>query len=859
MKKITFLLFFVFLASLGFSQSAPLVLSTKITINSVTSFTDPYTVVGTTNDVTSNWVASDIAAGDSVYLEDGNELRVYYVQSITSASSTNFTIVINDMNNTGSLPPTGVGALYRGTTNYDFPNFTAGISESLQTLIQNRFVQRLDALIKGISSNFSTQTVNAGPATLDSVVTFLQGTTSAVVFPDGVDGMVRWVVNERVFSLPFTVHASDTYEFDDNKFIPAGLTTQYIFNSTDNEWKVGNYQPLMSTTSFNGGGDPVVPFFLKNRDAGDIDIVAGEQMQIDTAAVAYVDLEQAVKDTIGTYWKKTGRVVTSNSDVHVVVADSASISSAKTILSASTNIYLNPTGELILGNGSGTNLPTTNSDHLGMDLGYDGTGVLVGSQKTAKRNLIGLTDPVSGSTIAFYNGQLYTNSATGDIFVATTASANPDLSGTGSTWVKVSDGGSVTISDTLNDFPAATSITASEKLVMPDSTVTWQKVVNQIRDSTLFGDGISEGTLGRGMLGGTYMLNHVSKFSGTRKINLNTYDLIFGKDTDSTLFRFNNTVGSVKGFYIQPSSGGIDYKYLLGNSVTNWAFSTNSAVAGGALQIGQSGTAPLLMITTGLALGIGTGITSFGLPQRFFHVESPTSKTNSIEYYRYGHITDASATTGFGFGTEIELENASASKKIVATTKYVYTDATAGSEDVDYIVGNIVGGTLADRLYLRGSKLGIGVSSPTSSVDVQTGSATQAPLKFTVTGAALLTTPVMGNVEVLGNKLFYTDSTGVRCEIQKIKKKVTGAGTLTLTTDYSDYIFTGTTSTWTLPSISNGDGVLWRIKNRGSGNITINSASGGNDIYDASAVSTYTVAAGSAIIILNDGTYFNIQ
>jgi hypothetical protein len=559
------------------------------------------------------------------------------------------------------------------------------------------------------------------------------------------------------------------------------------------------------------------------------------------------------------YWKLSGRVSSANSDIHVVAADSATISSANTILSASTNIYLNPTGELVLGNGSGTNLPTTNSDQLGMDLGYDGTGVLVGSQKTAKRNLIGLTDPVSGSTIAFYNGQLYTNSATGDIFVATTASANPDLSGTGSTWVKVSDGGSVTISDTLNDFPAATSITASEKLVMPDSTVTWQKVVNQIRDSTLFGDGISEGTLGRGMLGGTYMLNHVSKFSGTRKINLNTYDLIFGRDTDSTLFRFFNTSGSSKGFYIQPSSGGKDYKYLLGNSVTNWAFNTNSAVAGGALQIGQSGAAPLLMITTGPALGVGTGITSFGLPQRFFHVESPTSKTNSIDYHRYGHITDASATTGFGFGTEIELENASASKKIVATTKYVYTDATAGSEDVDYIVGNIVGGTLADRLYLRGSKLGIGVSSPTSSVDVQTGSATQAPLKFTVTGAALLTTPVMGNVEVLGNKLFYTDSTGVRCEIQKIKKNVTGVGTLTLTTDYSDYIFTGTTSTWTLPSISNGDGVLWRIKNRGSGNITINSASGGNDIYDASAVSTYTVTAGSAIIILNDGTYFNIQ
>ena len=330
---------------------------------------------------------------------------------------------------------------------------------------------------------FSTNTVSSGTATLDSVVTFLTGTTSAVIFPDGQDGDVRWVVNERNANVSFTVHASDGYQFDDNKFIPANLAVQYVFNSTDNEWKVGNYEPLISTISFTGGYDPVVPFSLKNRDAGDIDVVAGEQMQIDTGAVAYVDLEQAVKDTIGTYWKKTGRVVTSNSDVHVVVADSASISSANTILSASTNIYLNPTGELVLGNGSGSNLPVTNSDHLGLDLGYDGTGVLVGSQKAAKRSLSGSSDPVNGSTVGWYIGQLYTNTTSGDIFVATTASANPDLSGTGSTWVKVSDGGSVTISDTLNAFPVATNITSTEKIVLTDSVINYQDFVDQIVDT----------------------------------------------------------------------------------------------------------------------------------------------------------------------------------------------------------------------------------------------------------------------------------------------------------------------------------------------------------------------------------------
>jgi hypothetical protein len=172
MKKIHLISLFLFLCSFAFGQSAPLVMSTKVTINSVTVFTDPYTVTGVTNDVTSNWTASDISAGDSLYLEDGSELRVYQVVSISSAVGTAFTIVINDLNNTGSLPTTGVGALYRGTTNYDYPVWTAGISETLQSMIDNRFKQRLDALLKGIGTDYITT---------DSFSTFTNGSTFASI------------------------------------------------------------------------------------------------------------------------------------------------------------------------------------------------------------------------------------------------------------------------------------------------------------------------------------------------------------------------------------------------------------------------------------------------------------------------------------------------------------------------------------------------------------------------------------------------------------------------------------------------------------------------------------------------------
>jgi hypothetical protein len=84
----------------------------------------------------------------------------------------------------------------------------------------------------------------------------------------------------------------------------------------------------------------------------------------------------------------------------------------------------------------------------------------------------------------------------------------------------------------------------------------------------------------------------------------------------------------------------------------------------------------------------------------------------------------------------------------------------------------------------------------------------------------------------------------------------------TLALDYSnDYIFSGTTTTWTLPAIDatkTGRNYMVTIKNRGSGNITLNSNSG-STIYDASAVATITVYPGESYILMPGGTYFNVE
>ncbi len=87
---------------------------------------------------------------------------------------------------------------------------------------------------------------------------------------------------------------------------------------------------------------------------------------------------------------------------------------------------------------------------------------------------------------------------------------------------------------------------------------------------------------------------------------------------------------------------------------------------------------------------------------------------------------------------------------------------------------------------------------------------------------------------------------------------VSAAGTLTLGAK-TIYVFSGTTTTWSLPAISGTTDRTYFIKNRGSGAITLDVTGGATVIYTTSAVASFTINAGEAYIISNDGTYWNIQ
>lgn len=87
---------------------------------------------------------------------------------------------------------------------------------------------------------------------------------------------------------------------------------------------------------------------------------------------------------------------------------------------------------------------------------------------------------------------------------------------------------------------------------------------------------------------------------------------------------------------------------------------------------------------------------------------------------------------------------------------------------------------------------------------------------------------------------------------------VSSAATLTLDNTKTIYVFSGTTTTWTLPAVTGSTDRVYFIKNRGSGAITLNAAAAANEIYTTSAVNTLNINAGEAYTLISDGIYFNI-
>lgn len=150
-----------------------------------------------------------------------------------------------------------------------------------------------------------------------------------------------------------------------------------------------------------------------------------------------------------------------------------------------------------------------------------------------------------------------------------------------------------------------------------------------------------------------------------------------------------------------------------------------------------------------------------------------------------GTAADANWKTGY----EVSPSNAQ-----LVTGAAVVHDVYGGAANYGFMVRKTGSTSLfeiqgSDGKAYFGGNVGIGVASATAGLHLKTGTTAIAPLKITVTSAALLTTPLAGSIEVLVDTAYYTGNDATR-------KKIA------LVTDGNPFIASGT-YTPTLTNVTN--------------------------------------------------------
>jgi hypothetical protein len=207
-----------------------------------------------------------------------------------------------------------------------------------------------------------------------------------------------------------------------------------------------------------------------------------------------------------------------------------------------------------------------------------------------------------------------------------------------------------------------------------------------------------------------------------------------------------------------PASGGVSQATITDTLQNYWR------VTGNAISSGKIGT------TNAQGLDI--------IANNVSRINFPSSTTGDITFgngtypavpssyiFRYYNATAASrglVLDDIGNGLGVRLSAHSGSKLLVQTKAGAVSGIEFGSM-VNPNDGSLLNAGASGLWSLSGSsKFGIGQTSPTARLHIAAGTATAgtAPLLFTQTSAALLTTPVAGAMEVLTDKLYYTINTG---------------------------------------------------------------------------------------------------
>lgn len=327
---------------------------------------------------------------------------------------------------------------------------------------------------------------------------------------------------------------------------------------------------------------------------------------------------------------------------------------------------------------------------------------------------------------------------------------------------------------------------------------------------------------------------HVNRTLGANKDSLNYQSTVSTRqmlviDTATGKFqRMDIPVGGATTIYNGDGTLAADRNVASGGFTLRFAGANNSDTI---VSINNTGTTGLGLYVAGTALGIsttsssGTGLVSFG-STRGATITGDTDegllvKSNAVRGARIQTVPATTNTVVEVLQLERGVNGSPGASGIGEYVSFLNKTSDNSSSESNTIISKFTDATTATR---TSQFIITGVSSASSN--------------------NILTIDGDGSITTIGKRT--------------IGVTTSSAGTLTLGNSES-YIFNGTTTTWTLPAVSGTTGRIYYIKNIGSGSVTLNAAAAANEIYSSSAVNTVTVTAGSAIILISNGTYFTVN
>lgn len=180
------------------------------------------------------------------------------------------------------------------------------------------------------------------------------------------------------------------------------------------------------------------------------------------------------------------------------------------------------------------------------------------------------------------------------------------------------------------------------------------------------------------------------------------------------------------------------------NEIQTLSFANPNLSISGGNTVDLSGLTPTQLWTDGTQEIYPTDITDFvsigtTTADRLFHVESADAVTNAVTYeQRLSHITSGTATTGFGAGTEVELENGSGTNRVAATQEVTWSDAGDATEDADLNFKLMRAGALTTQLtVLSTGRVGIGTAIPAATIESKSSSTSTDMARFTNAAGSL--------------------------------------------------------------------------------------------------------------------------